>query len=118
MLTHGVLGEMAAANLNMALTDLRDSRVRERALSDMASYLDKYDLTNEEREAILSKDWVTLWRLGASTYAMNKLRHINRVDHDQLGPLWRGGSSEDLESFLTDQNERNAPFAYPVEEFT
>lgn len=112
----GVIGDMAASDLNMALTDLRDASVREGALVNMALYLDKYDLTNEEREAILNKDWVTMWRLGASTYAMNKLRHINRVDHDQLGPLWRGGSPEDLEDFLTDQNARNAPFAYPVEE--
>lgn len=109
---------MAASDLNMALTDLRDAKVREHALTDLSQYLEKYNLTKEEREAILNKDWVAMWRLGASTYAMNKIRHINHVDHDQLGPLWRGGTSEDLENFLTEQNKRNAQFAYPVEEIT
>lgn len=99
----------------MALTDLREAAVRERALPNLARYLDDYDLTSEERQAVLEHDWVRMFALGASTYTMNKLRHINRLEHEQLGPLWRGSSPEELEDFLQKQNDHNARFALPVE---
>lgn len=110
------LCEMSSSDLNMALTDLRSAEIRSRALSDMALYLNDYDLSQEERAAVLEHDWAAMWRLGASTYAMNKLRHICRIDHDELWTVWRGGNSEDLESFLAEQDSRNAAYALPIEE--
>ena len=107
---------MSAAGLNIALTDLRSASVRQLALADLEHYLADYDLTPEDVRAVLDLDWPTLFAHGASPYTMNKLRHINRLEHDDLGPCWRHESREELERFLHEQNARNAAYALPVEE--
>lgn len=107
---------MTSAELNMALIDLKIAANRELASQNMESYLDRYKLTDEERRAIVGQDWVAMWRRGASPYALNKLRHMRLLSHDDLAPFWRNCSADEWASYRSEQTAKNASYTLTAEE--
>lgn len=102
---------MTSAELNLALSDLKNSANRKLASQNMESYLDRYKLTDDERRAIVDQDWVAMWRAGASPYALNKLRHMRLLSHDDLAPFWRNCSADEWASYRSKQAAENSSYA-------
>ena len=107
---------MTSSELNMALISLKRRENREIASQNMECYLGRYNLSEDERQAIVDEDWVAMWHCGASPYAINKLRHMRLLSHDDLAPIWRGMSRVEWESFQAEQAARNARFALAPED--
>lgn len=107
---------MTWVELNMALIGLKEPENRELASDNMDCYLSRYNLTDNERRAIADQDWVAMWRGGASPYALNKLRHMRLLSHEDLAPLWRSCSREEWESYQAEQAAKNASYRLAVPE--
>lgn len=59
--------------LNEFLYSLMKDANRKEFLSDQRTYLMKYAMTEEQREAVLNRHWNKLLELGAVSYALAKL---------------------------------------------
>lgn len=59
--------------LNEFLYSLMKSDNRKEFLADERSYLMKFAMTEEQREAVMSRSWNKLLELGAVSYALAKL---------------------------------------------
>jgi hypothetical protein len=65
---------MSVYNVNYLLREiLRDSAFRAAMKTDPASALNAYELTREEREALLAGDVARLYRLGVNSFLMGYL---------------------------------------------
>jgi protocatechuate 4,5-dioxygenase alpha chain len=60
-------------HLNQFLYSLMKAENRKEFLADEAKYLDRYKLTEEQREAVLKRQWNRLLELGGVSYALAKL---------------------------------------------
>jgi protocatechuate 4,5-dioxygenase alpha chain len=68
-------GEVARRGfgLNKFAYSLADRNAREAFLADESAYLDRFDLTPEQRDAVLRRDWLALVQLGGNIYYIFKL---------------------------------------------
>jgi hypothetical protein len=65
---------MSVYNVNYLLREiLRDPAFRAAMKADPAAALNKYELTKEEREALLAGDVARLYRLGVNSFLMGYL---------------------------------------------
>ncbi len=56
---------MQGYELNMFCMSLNNPDNRDKFRQDEAAYLDGFPLTSEQRQAVLTRDWIGLLRLGA-----------------------------------------------------
>jgi len=68
-------------HLNMFCMSLNKAECREEFAKDEAAYLKKYPMTEEQRQAVLDRDYIRLLQLGANVYYTFKL-----VSHDRQPP--------------------------------
>ena len=59
--------------LNMFCMSLQKPENRKAFNADEASYLAKYDMTDEQRQAVLDRDWLLMIQLGGNIYYTAKL---------------------------------------------
>lgn len=96
--------------------ELRGAEARERFAADPQAHLARYDLTPAERGLVEARDWEGLSRAGVSTYILANLARVSGLTFYTLGAALRGETPEQLEAFITQQNERIAAFAILPEE--
>jgi protocatechuate 4,5-dioxygenase alpha chain len=96
--------------LNRAFNDLREPAAREAWLADLGSYLAKYPLTEEEKQAVLGGDWPGCIALGASVYTLTKVGATIGVSLLEMGAQMRGQTMAEFLEFLKDQNLRMTSF--------
>lgn len=60
-------------NLNMFCMSLNDPANREEFRADEGGYLDKWDLTPEQKQSVLDRDWLEMIRLGGNIYYTYKI---------------------------------------------
>ena len=68
-------------NLNMFLMSLNKAECREEFAADEEAYLDKFRITDDQRQAVLDREYLTMLKLGANVYYAFKL-----VSHDRKPP--------------------------------
>jgi len=68
-------------HLNMFLMTLNRAECREEFGADEKTYLAKFKITSEQRDAVLSRDYLGMLKLGANVYYTFKL-----VSHDRQPP--------------------------------
>ena len=80
-------GENAATayGLNKLLFSFNHEENRKAFADDPAGYADNYDLTDEQREALLAGDFLQILRLGANIYYMAKLAIPSGVSVQDAG---------------------------------
>lgn len=59
--------------LNMFCMSLQKEANREEFRADEAAYLQQYDMTDEQREAVLERNWLRMIQLGGNIYYTAKL---------------------------------------------
>lgn len=72
-------------HLNMFCMSLNDEANREAFRSDLGSYLDRYDLTVEQREAVDQRDWLRMLQLGGNIYYTFKLAAFDGLTMQDVG---------------------------------
>src|SRR5690625_3349051 len=66
-------------NLNKMCFSLKDAENREKFQLDEAAYCDAYNLTDEQKQAVIDRDWISMIEKGgASIFYIIKLAAIDR----------------------------------------
>lgn len=89
-----------AYGINKLLYSFNHAENREAFKKDPATYADNYDLTREQREALLGKDFLRLLRLGANIYFVAKMAVPNGVSVQDAGAAFQGITTEEFKANL------------------
>ncbi len=77
-------------HLNMFCMSLNKAENRDAFNGDEAGYLDRYPLTDEQRKAILERDWLGMLRLGGNIYYTFKLATVDGMSMQAAGAAMSG----------------------------
>ena len=77
-------------HLNMFCMSLNRADHREAFRADEAAYLDRFPMTEAQREAVLARDWLGLLRLGGNIYYTFKLAAFDGLTMQHVGALMSG----------------------------
>lgn len=86
--------------LNKFCMSLNDPANRDAFRADEAAYLDRFDLTEEQRRAVLERHWVRLLELGGNIYYTFKLAACDGLTFQQLAGLQTGMSEEEYVAMM------------------
>ena len=77
-------------HLNMFCMSLNEAENRDAFRADEAGYLDRYPLSDEQRKAILERDWLGMLRLGGNIYYTFKLATVDGMSMQAAGAAMSG----------------------------
>ncbi|MBE1273847.1 protocatechuate 4,5-dioxygenase subunit alpha [Enterovibrio baiacu] len=77
-------------HLNMFCMSLNKGENRDVFRQDEAAYLDKYPMTAAQREAVLTRDWLGMLRLGGNIYYTFKLAIFDGMTMQHAGAAMSG----------------------------
>lgn len=86
--------------LNMFCMSLNDAANREEFQADEAAYLDRFALTDEQRAAVLDREWNRLLELGGNIYYTFKLAASDGMTFQQLAALQTGMAAEEYADMM------------------
>ncbi len=91
-------------HLNMFCKSLDSSENRELFKLNAGTYLDNYAMTDEQRSAIESRDWLGMLRLGGNIYYTFKLAIFDGLTMQHAGALMSGTGMtvEDFRQMMVD----------------
>lgn len=94
-----------AYGLNKLLYSFNHEENRKAFNDDPAAYADKFDLKDEQREALLAGDFLQILRLGANIYYMAKLAIPSGVSVQDAGAAFQGITTEEFKAKLQTKGE-------------
>lgn len=71
-------------HLNAFFYSLMKAENRAEFLADERKYLEKFPMTDEQREAVLGRDWNKLLELGGVSYAIVKLAFTDKKSYQYM----------------------------------
>ena len=86
--------------LNMFCMSLNDGANREEFKADEGAYLDRFDVTAAQRQAVLSREWLEMLQLGGNIYYTFKLAILDGLSMQQVGALMSGVSAEEFTEMM------------------
>lgn len=91
-------------HLNMFCMSLNKQENRDEFRLDEGKYLDQYKLTDEQRAAILNREWLNMLRLGGNIYYTFKLAIFDGMSMQEAGAAMSGNgmSTEDFKQMMID----------------
>ena len=94
-----------AYGLNKLLYSFNHEENRKAFADDAGEYADRFDLTPEQREALVGRDFLQLIRLGANIYYVAKLAVPSGVSVQDAGAAFQGITTEEFKSKLDEKGE-------------
>ncbi len=88
--------------LNMFCMSLNEATNRDTFRADERGYLDRFDLTADQRSAVLDRDWLGLLRLGGNIYYTFKLAAHDGLTMQQVGAAMSGVEAEEFSQMMID----------------
>lgn len=88
--------------LNMFCMSLNSPAGREAFVADPEAYLDGYDLTPEQRRAVLERDWLGMLRLGGNIYYTFKLAIVDGLSMQDVGAAMSGVTTEEFSTMMSE----------------
>lgn len=88
--------------LNMFCMSLNEADNREAFRDDPESYLDRFSLTEEQREAVINRDWLGLLRVGGNIYYTFKLAIFDGLTMQDVGGEMSGITHEQFAQMMRD----------------
>ena len=88
--------------LNMFCMSLNDEANRERFRADEQAYLDGFDLTPQQRRAVLERDWLGLLQLGGNIYYTFKLAILDGLSMQDVGGAMSGVTGGEFNQMMID----------------
>ena len=91
-------------HLNMFCMSLNRADNRAAFRADEAAYLDRFPMTQAQREAVLARGWLEMLRLGGNIYYTFKLATFDGLTMQHVGALMSGTgmSVEEFRQMLLD----------------
>ena len=86
--------------LNKLFYSFNQAENRQAFAEDPAGYADRFDLTDEQRQALLSGDFLTLLKMGANIYYLAKLAIPSGTSVQDAGASFHGISTEEFKALL------------------
>ena len=86
--------------LNMFCMSLNSLANRQAFGADEGVYLDRFDLTPDQRQAVLERDWLALLRLGGNIYYTFKLAIFDGLTMQQVGASMSGVETEEFKQMM------------------
>lgn len=88
--------------LNMFCMSLNEDTNRDAFRADPDAYLDKWNLTAEQRKAVDERDWLGLLQLGGNIYYTFKLAIFDGLSMQDVGGSMSGVTAEDFKQMMID----------------
>lgn len=100
-------GELAMRGyaLNAMCYSFNDKANREAFAADEEGYMAKFNLTEEQKDAVRQRDVLAMLEAGGNVYYLAKLAGILGLNVQDLGALQTGMSLEDFKAALLAQGE-------------
>ncbi|MBV8728496.1 MAG: protocatechuate 4,5-dioxygenase subunit alpha [Acidobacteriia bacterium] len=109
-------------HVNNFCMSLMKEENRKAFLADGPSYLDRFKLTEEQRRAILNRDWLKLIQEGGNIYYVSKLGATCGLTFEDLAASMSGMKKEDYRKMMLsggrsiEGNRSRAPQPNPTKE--
>ena len=87
-------------HLNEFFYSLMSQENREAFRADESAYLDKFKLTDAQREAVLNRSWNKLLELGGVSYAVVKLAFTDRRSYQYMASQMVGVTEQDYVNMM------------------
>lgn len=87
-------------HLNMFCMSLNKAANREAFRTDPDSYLDKFPLKPEQRQAVVDRDWIAMLRLGGNIYYTFKIAIFDGLSMQNVGGKMSGVSEEEFKQMM------------------
>ena len=88
--------------LNKFLMSLNQPANREAFRNDERAYLDRFAMDDEQREAVLRREWLRLIELGGNVYYTYKLAACDGMTFQDLAGEQTGMTAEDFAQMMLD----------------
>jgi len=82
-------------HLNQFLYSLMSAANRKEFLADEYKYLEKFPMSEEQRRAVMRRDWNTLLELGGVSYALAKLAFTDEHSYQYMAAEMTGMSQQE-----------------------
>lgn len=82
-------------HLNAFLYSLMEAGNRDAFLADERAYLEKFPMSEAQREAVMQRDWNRLLELGGVSYALAKLAFTDRKSYQWMASQMVGVSEQE-----------------------
>ncbi len=82
-------------HLNQFLYSLMKAENRKAFLADEHTYLMKFPMTEEQRQAVMKRDWNTLLELGGVSYALAKLAFTDEHSYQYMAAEMTGMTQQE-----------------------
>lgn len=92
--------------LNMFCKSLDEPDNREAFAADEEAYLDRFDLTPEQRRAVLDRDWLGMLQMGGNIYYTFKLAILDGHSMQYVGGKMSGMTEEDFRRMMVEGGRR------------
>jgi len=86
--------------LNKFLSSLVDAESRAAFKSDQAGYLTKFAMTEQQREAVVKRDWSAILNLGGNIFCMTKLAIVDGTPFQHVNAIMSGMSHKQYEDMM------------------
>ncbi|WP_245593532.1 protocatechuate 4,5-dioxygenase subunit alpha [Azospirillum halopraeferens] len=87
-------------HLNMFCMSLRHAANREAFKADEQGYLNRFPLSDEQRRAVLERDWNGMLRLGGNIYYTSKLAATDGINFQQLAARMTGVTEDEYRAMM------------------
>ena len=87
--------------LNMFCMSLNEAANREAFRRDEPVYIDKFGVTDEQKQAILKRDYLELLRLGGNVYYTFKLAIFDDKSMQYMGGQMSGITEEEFKAMMS-----------------
>ena len=91
---------MQGYQLNMFCMSLNNPDNRDKFRQDEVAYLDGFPLTSEQRQAVLTRDWLGLLQLGGNIYYTFKLAIFDRRSMQYVGGAMSGVTEQEFTDMM------------------
>jgi protocatechuate 4,5-dioxygenase alpha chain len=82
--------------LNDMCMSLNDAANREEFRRGVDGYMDRFGLSEEQRDAVRRRDWIKMLELGGNIYFLGKIAILDGLNMQQLGALQSGVTHEEF----------------------
>ena len=87
-------------HLNQFLYSLMKAENRKRFLADERTYLDEWPMSEEQKVAVMKRDWNTLLELGGVSYALAKLAFTDEHSYQYMAAEMCGLTQEEYAAMM------------------
>ncbi len=87
-------------HLNMFCMSLMKAENREAFLGGERAYIDKWAMTEEQKQAVLTRDWNRMLELGGNIYFTSKLGATDGLSFQQLAAKMTGSTQQEYAAMM------------------